>query len=187
MQLNAKPREAVVTKGGLKQMRRAGVIPAVLYSKGKQGQSITVDRVEIETAFRKIKQGMLSTQRFELHLDKGVKKKVIIKDVQYAPANYRILHIDFEELSDTVPVQLNVPIYLVGTADCVGVKLGGFLRQVVRAVKVKCMPKDIPSQFEVDVKDLAVGKSIRLANLELSKGVKAISPANEVIVVVSKR
>lgn len=187
MQLTAKQREGEETKGGLKQMRRAGTIPAVLYSSGQQGQSIQVDRVEIETALRNLKQGMLSIQVFELNMDKGRKKKVIVKDIQYAPTNYRILHMDFEELNDQVPLKLNVPIYLVGTADCVGVKLGGFLRQIARAVKVKCLPKNIPTQFEIDVKDLAVGKMIRLSDLQLPKGVQAISSPNEVIVVVSKR
>lgn len=185
MQLTAKSR-AEETKGGIKQMRRRGTIPAVLYSPGKETQSITIDRVELETALRGIKEGMLSTSVFKLDLDKH-KKKVIVKDVQYHPTNYRVLHMDFEELEENVPVTIKVPISLTGIMDCIGVKLGGFLRQVVRTVKIECLPKHIPTHFEVDVRDLAVGKSLKLSDLPMPTGVKAVSPADQVVVLVSKK
>jgi len=185
MQLTAKTR-AEETKGGLKQMRRAGTIPAVLYAPGKEAQSITIERVELETILRGIKEGMLSTSVFKLNLDAG-KKKAIVKDVQYHPTNYRILHLDFEELEEDVAVRIKVPITLTGVMDCIGVKLGGFLRQVVRTIKVECLPKNIPTHFEVDVKDLAAGKMLKLADLTMPNGVKAISPADQVVVLVSKK
>ncbi|HSX04425.1 MAG TPA: 50S ribosomal protein L25 [Rhabdochlamydiaceae bacterium] len=185
MQLTAKPR-AEETKGGLKQMRRAGTIPAVLYSPNNEAQSLTIERVELETAFRKIKEGMLSTSVFKLNLDKG-KKKAIVKDVQYHPTNYKVLHLDFEELSEDVPVRINVPIILTGVMDCIGVKLGGFLRQVLRTIKVECLPKHIPTHFEIDVRDLAVGKTLKLSDLTLPAGVKGIYKSDQVMVLVSKK
>lgn len=185
MQLTAKTR-AEETKGGLKQMRRAGTIPAVLYSPGQAGQTVLIDRVEWETNLRKIKQGTLSTQVFKLNVDGG-KKKAIIKDIQYDPTNYRVLHMDFEELKDDVQIKVNVPVEMIGIMECAGVKAGGFLRQVKRTVKIKCLPKDIPTHYEMDVKDLAVGKSLKVSDLVMAKGVQMLSPKNEVLIVVSKR
>lgn len=185
MQLTAKPR-AEETKGGLKQMRRAGTIPAVLYSPGQVGQTLLIDRVEWETNLRKIKQGTLATQVFKLNVEGG-KKKALIKDIQYDPTNYRVLHMDFEELKDDVVIKVNVPIEMTGVMECAGVKAGGFLRQVKRTAKIKCLPKDIPSHFEMDVKDLAVGKNLKVSDLALKKGLQILSPKNEVLIVVSKR
>ncbi len=56
-------------------------------------------------------------------------------------------------------LRVNVPIQLVGTADCAGVKLGGFLRQVIRSLKVSCLPKHIPQEFTFDVRDLNIAQS----------------------------
>ncbi|HSX11937.1 MAG TPA: 50S ribosomal protein L25 [Rhabdochlamydiaceae bacterium] len=185
MQLTAKSR-AEETKGKLKQMRRSGTIPAVLYSPGQEAQSITIERIELDTLLRGIKEGMLSTSVVKLNMDQA-KKKVIVKDVQYDPTNYRVLHLDFEELKDDVPVSVKVPITLTGVMDCVGVKLGGFLRQVQRTVKIECLPKHIPSHFEVNVKDLVVGKSLKLSDLKMPTGVKALSPGDLIVVIVAKK
>ena len=68
-----------------------------------------------------------------------------------------------------------------------GIKLGGFLRQVIRHVKVECLPKNIPSEFIIDVKDLGIRQSKRLKDLAMPNGVKPLASPEEVIVVIAKR
>jgi len=88
------------------------------------------------------------------------------------------LHLDFEELKPDTVVSVKVPIECTGVVDCVGVKLGGVVRQVIRYVKVRCLPKNIPSVFQVDVKDLSINQSRRLNDLTTTDGTK-ITEHNE--------
>ncbi|NGX59985.1 MAG: 50S ribosomal protein L25 [Chlamydiae bacterium] len=185
MNLTAKKR-AGETKGETKQIRRSGNIPAVFYAPGETGISIEIDGPEFAAAMRNIKQGHLSTTIFTLNVD-GKKKKAIVKGIQYELTSYDVIHLDFEELKDDIPVTVKVPVECVGLADCVGVKLGGFLRQIIRNVKVKCLPKDIPSEFALDISELKIKQSKRLSDITMPKGVNPIAAADEVVAVIAKR
>lgn len=185
MDLNYTKR-AVACKTEVKRLRREGKIPAILYSEGKKGEEIAVDGNELKKILNRLEQGTLSTQVFMLS-DGGKKRKAIIKDIQYKVTSYDIIHLDFEELHDNVSVNVNIPIRCVGAAECAGVKLGGFLRQIIRAMRVRCLPKDIPALFEVDVRELHVGQSKKLRDLVIPKNVKPMADLKEVAVVVSKR
>jgi large subunit ribosomal protein L25 len=84
-------------------------------------------------------------------------------------------------------VTVNVPIQILGLADCVGIKLGGFLRQVIRSLKVSCLPKHIPQEFELDVRDLNVGQSKRLSDIAIPGTARPIGRMSEVAVVIAKK
>lgn len=173
-------------KSDVKEVRRKGDIPAILYSAGAECENVTISGPEFSTVLREMQPGMLPTTVFEMK--KGAKTfKAIVKDIQYHPTTYRVLHLDFQKLDDNVPVSVKVPVRCTGTGDCVGIKLGGFLRQIARHVKVECLPKDMPKEFFIDVKDLGIRQSKRLSDIALPSGVKALASPSEVIVVVAKR
>ncbi len=172
-------------KSEVAALRRSGKIPAVVYVPGHPNALISIDAVEFLAFLRNVKQGHLSTSVFTLVIG-GKERKAIIKDIQYNPTSYAVIHLDFQELAKGTPVNVHVPITFTGSADCVGIKLGGFLRQVIRAVKVECPSEAIPSEFVVDVKDLSLFQSKRLSDLTLPKGVKPLVAMDEVVVVVSK-
>ena len=185
MKLTVKSREGE-KKGDLKRIRREGNIPAVIYSSSSKPEKMTIDGVEFAAILRKVLPGQLPTTVFVLN-DGKKEKKAIIKDIQYQLTTYKVSHIDFEELMENVPVNIKVPVNCVGVADCVGIKLGGFLRQVVRHVKVECLPKHIPSEFLIDIRDLGIRQSKRLKDLALPQGVRPLAATDEVIVVIAKR
>jgi large subunit ribosomal protein L25 len=174
-------------KSEAKQIRRAGDIPAILYSTGKSNELLVINGVEFATALRAIQSGRLSTTVFALTYGKE-HKKVVVKDIQYHPATYRILHIDVEELVEGSSIVVKVPIVCTGVSDCSGIKLGGFLRQVVRTVKVECSSeKHIPTEFAVDVRELGIRQSKRLSDLTIPAGLKLLADLDEVVVSISKR
>jgi large subunit ribosomal protein L25 len=173
-------------KSDTKQIRREGKIPAILYSVGQPNVQLILSADEMGAILRQMKPGHLGTTVFLLKLN-GKDKRAIIKDIQYQLTTYNILHIDFEELFEEVPVSVKVPIQCIGVADCTGVKLGGFLRQIIRHVCVKCLPKHIPSYFSVDVQDLGIKQSKKLSDIAIPQGVKPLAKMDEVVVVVSKR
>lgn len=173
-------------KGVTNKLRREGNIPAILYNANGAGTPVFVKGDDLKSILRNLKPGLLSTTVFEVTLD-GKVLKAIIKDVQYHVATYDIEHLDFLQLTDDQPVTLNVPIQMVGVADCAGVKLGGFIRQVIRSLKVTCLPKDIPQEFAVDVRELGLAQAKRLSDIEIPANVKPRAQMNEVAVIIGKK
>jgi large subunit ribosomal protein L25 len=173
-------------KSETQQMRREGSIPAVIYVRGKPSETISVNGSELNALMRKVAPGRLSTNVFELNAD-GKIRRALIKDIQYDPTTYNIIHLDFEELIDDVKIKVKVPVECTGVVDCVGIKLGGVLRQVIRHLRVSCLPKDMPTHFMVDVRALEIKQVKRLADLEIPNGVRPLADLNEVAVVIAKR
>jgi large subunit ribosomal protein L25 len=173
-------------KSETNRIRREGNIPGIIYGQGHQNETIWIKGDEIQAILRNLKSGLLATTSFELHDGKKT-YKAIIKDIHYHVANYAIQHIDFAVLDSHRELTVNVPITILGLADCVGVKLGGFMRQVIRTLKVKCLPKNIPSEFELDIRDLNVAQSKRLSDIAIPDSVRPMGRMNEVAVVIAKK
>lgn len=173
-------------KSELTQIRFRKDIPAVIYQKGKPGENVVVNGREFHAILRGLKKGYLPTTIFELDLD-GKQSKAIVKDIQYHPTTYQILHLDFLILTNNVPIDIKVPITCVGEANCVGIKLGGFLRQVIHHLRVRCLPKDIPVDFKVDIRSLAINQTKRVRDIAMHETVCSLVNPAEVVVVIAKR
>jgi large subunit ribosomal protein L25 len=175
-----------VKKSDSNRIRREGNIPAVLYSQGVANENISVDGVQFAEVLRKMVSGRLSTIKFSL-VDGDAEVSAVVKDIQYHPTTYQVLHMDFERLIPGSPITLNVPVEFTGVATCTGIKLGGFLRTVVRHLKVSCVPEKIPEFFTLDVEKLAIGQSLRLSSIKMPEGVVPKGALTEVAVVIAKR
>lgn len=186
MKLNIKKRE-VASKSAVKALRREKKIPAVIYHRSKEAETVTIDNIAFAALLREVVPGRLSTTVFELIDEKGGKRRAIIKDIQYNPVSYDVIHLDFEELIDAIPVNVKIPVECTNVADCVGIKLGGFLRQVIRHVKVNCLPKDIPSHFDLDIKEMVMYDQKRIKDLAIPQTLRPLVNVNEVVVVIAKR
>lgn len=186
MKLEVKPREAE-KKSETKKLRREGFIPAVIYVRGKPSETIALSATDFGAYLRKIPSGRLSTTVFTLADEKGRTRKALVKGIEYNITNYNVVHLDFEELLEDVKLNVNVPIECVGVADCIGVKLGGVPRNVIRNLRVSCYPKDLPSYFELDIKDLGLFQSKRLSDLNIPSSIRPLADLKEVAVVVVKR
>lgn len=180
-------KRTVSSKCESKRLRREGKIPAVLYQHGAAGDSIAIDESEFSAFLRKVQSGRLSTSVFELVDENGKVSRAIVKEIQYNPVNYNVIHLDFEQLVDDIKVNIKVPIEFVGVVDCIGVKLGGVLRQVIRHLRVRCLPKDIPQVFQLDVRNLGQRESRRLSDLEIPNTVRPLTNLKEVVAVIAKR
>jgi large subunit ribosomal protein L25 len=174
-------------KSELNKNRREGKIPAVLYVRGNASETMAVDEGDFLSLLRNVQKGRLSTTKISLVDEKGKERRAIIKDIQYHVTTYRVIHLDFEELLEGVKVKVNVPIEFTGIADCTGIKLGGVLRQVIRHLKVQCLPKDMPEFFEMDVKTMSMKESKKLKELQIPSTIRPLVKLDEVCVVIAKR
>lgn len=186
MKLEIMPR-AGNKKSEVKKLRREGFIPAILYVKGKEGETITIKGADFKTHLRNIQSGHLPTTVFTIVDAKGHERRVLVKDIQYNIITYDVTHLDLELLEDNVKVTVKVPVECVGMDACPGIKLGGVLRQVIRHVRVNCLPKDLPLFFELDIKELSMKQSKRIGDLQIPKNVRTIGDPKEVVAVIVKR
>ncbi|MCE2983696.1 MAG: 50S ribosomal protein L25/general stress protein Ctc [Parachlamydia sp.] len=175
------------SKSEVNRLRREGYVPAVLYVRGKAGETLAVKRSEFDAFLRNVKPGHLPTSLFSLTDEQGKERKVLVKDIQYAITTYDVTHLDFEELLDEHKINVKIPIECTGVVDCVGIKLGGVLRQVIRHVRVRCLPKDMPEFFQLNIKELGLKQSKRLKDLEIPESVRPLVNLNEVVAVIVKR
>jgi large subunit ribosomal protein L25 len=185
MKLTVKER-ASERKSDAKKIRRAGDIPAVVYAAGQASETVMVAGEEFRAALRKITQGMLPTTVFELTRSSGAPVKALVKDIQYHRTSYQIVHLDFQVLLDNQPVHVKIPVECVGQAECAGIKLGGFLRQVLRTIEVECLPKDIPSKFLLDVRELSIFESKKISDLTVPEGIRVIGNQKNIVAIIAK-
>jgi len=174
-------------KSTSKNLRRTGSIPAVIYSRGQDSKHVAISTAEFSALLRNLQPGRLATTVIELQDEDGKSFQAVLKEIQYHPTTYDVNHLDFESLVEENHVKIKVPIECTGVADCVGVKLGGVLRQVKRFLRVSCLPKDIPACFQLDVRTLGNRESRRLKELTIPEGITPLEDLNEVAVVIAKR
>lgn len=185
MMLSVFPRDNA-RKSDAKKLRRSGQVPGVLYGLDKTNKNVSVQLDQLQAVLRQITPGLLATKVFQLQ-EGTTSFKAVIKEIQYHPATYAIIHVDFALVSDKAPVSVNVPIQVTGLADCPGIKLGGFMRQTIRSLKVSCLPKDIPESLVLNVGGLEIGGALRLSDLALPAGVASLGRMSEVAVVIAKK
>lgn len=173
-------------KSLLKKIRQQGNIPATIYAKGQTVAHVVVDGVVFGKFLSYMETGMLASTVFTLQKD-GQAYRAIVKDIQYDVTTYAVIHIDFEEIKEGQLVRFNMPIRLVNTVDCVGVKLGGTLRQIIRSVAVECKSEDIIPCVELDVGSLGLSQSKKLSDIQFPETIRPLSSLKEVAATVSRR
>ncbi len=186
MKLNFKNREKL-GKGTAKRLRREAQIPAIVYDLGKESKPVVISEEEFSAALRSTVRGHLPTTVFTLTGEDGQSFRAVVKDIEYHKTTYQILHLDFERLLEDKPVNVKVPIEFSGEDACVGVKLGGVLRPVIRYCRVSCPSEKIPASFKIEVSDLGMRSSKRISDIVMAEGIKPLVDTKQVCVTVAKR
>jgi large subunit ribosomal protein L25 len=116
---------------------------------------------------------------------KNKTRPCLIKEIQYHPVHGDITHVDFNEISLTKAVKINIPV--VAKGEPVGVKQeGGSLEHILWEVEVECLPTDIPKEIEVDVSQLKIGDSIHVKELPVPPKVKILSDPDATVISVAE-
>ncbi|MDR7521641.1 MAG: 50S ribosomal protein L25 [Armatimonadota bacterium] len=179
--LKARPREAL-GKGAARSLRRQGLVPAVVYGRGRDPQAVAVDAKALSEALH-THAGMNVLIDLEVPDGDGAEPTtVVVKETQRDIFRHHLIHVDFHAISLTETIEMHVPVVLKGTAR--GVAEGGVLEHHLREVLVKCLPTQIPDQLELDVTELLVGRSLHASDLVVPEGVTLLTPPDEVIVTV---
>lgn len=162
--LNAEVRRRTGS-GVLKQMRREGFIPTVVYGANEENRNL---KVQTKMFTELLAHSASSNIVVDLDIE-GTKQLAFIQDVQTDPLTGRVIHADFLAINRKTEITAHIPVSLTGEAK--GVKNGGVLDQQIHDIEITCLPGDLPETITADVSELKIGDLLHVGDLELPKGV----------------
>jgi len=167
----------------VKQLRRAGMIPGVVYGHGFAPIAVQLELRPLQQVLSHISASQLVSLKIE-----GQKQPemVLVRDVQVEAINRHLLHIDFYRVSMTERLRTEVHLNLVGEAPAVR-RSEGILLHGISSVEVECLPGDLPDAITVDLSTLnAVEDAIHVRDLPALDGVQILADKDEMIVRVAR-
>src|SRR5581483_1386312 len=179
MQLEVQEREQSGSRES-RRLRRAGIVPGVLYGRGKP-HAICVP----ERDLRRVLTGSAGLHAIlDVHLaGQKTTHSSILKDYQVDPIRGKIEHFDLQEVRLDQAIQTSVVVELVG--ESVGTKAGGVLSQVTREVRVEALPLEVPERLELDVSEMEIGATLRISDLPARDGVTLLDDPETVLATVT--
>ncbi|HEX2047686.1 MAG TPA: 50S ribosomal protein L25 [Acidimicrobiales bacterium] len=161
-----------------RRLRRAGKVPAVLYGHGIEPLPLAVGQRDLRAALTS-DAGLNAL----ITLDVGGERHLAMaRQLQRHPVRRTVDHVDFVIVRRDEIVTVEVPVHLVGEAQEVE-RADGLVEQQMFALNVQARPGDIPNAIEVDISGLAIGESIRVADLKLPAGATTDLDPDEPVVV----
>lgn len=170
-------REELGTKNA-KQLRREGMVPCVIYGAG--------ENVHFYTDHRNFKDILYTPEALLVEVKIGdATYKCVLRDSQYHPVTSEIEHVDFFQLSDGKPVDVVVPINLVGNAR--GVRNGGKLKFNLRKVTVRATEENLPGMIDLNIENLRIGQSMRVSDIPAGGFEILGDPSRSVVAIKTSR
>jgi large subunit ribosomal protein L25 len=165
-----------------RRLRGQGLVPAVIYGRGRNPQPLALPRADLEKALAGIDAG---STLIDLTIE-GTSCKTLIREIQRTPVRREIAHVDFYEIHADELISVEVPVHLAGTPD--GVRnAGGVLDQALREIEIEVLPAHIPERVELDVTSLTIGRSLHVRDIQIPNATILTDPELTVCTVVPPR
>lgn len=180
LKLQATPRTVIGKQ--VKQLRRAGLLPGIIYGSSIEPLAVQFDAQEA----RSVANQAGSSSLINVYVAGiPVPYSVIIRDVQWDYLKRVLIHLDLQALSMTEKVRIQISINLVGTAHAVE-ELGGVLLHLVNEIDVECLPSALVPAIDVDISGLTqIGDSISVKDIVVPEGIEILTDAEETVVQIS--
>lgn len=159
-----------IGKGASRRLRHANSVPAVIYGGNVDPQSLSLNHDDI---IKSLEHEDVYTSILTVNID-GTANKAVIKDVQRHAYKPKVLHMDFQRVSENEKIHMHVPIHFLGGENSPGVKAGGQMTHNMSDIEVICLAKDLPSYLEIDVSAMNVGDTLHISDLTLPEGVVSV-------------
>jgi large subunit ribosomal protein L25 len=165
-----------------RRLRKRGIVPGVLYGRAEP-IAIAVEARELRRALTG-KAGLHSILDVEID-GTGSSHASILKDYQLDKVRGGVTHIDLQEVRLDRPIHASVAVSLIGGEDAPGVREGGVLSQPLRELNVEALPLEVPEHIDLDVSHMAMGDTLRLADIVLPEGVTLLDDLETVAATVT--
>ena len=155
-----------VGKGSARAVRRAGLVPAVIYGNKQPAVPITINANKWRQLMNK--PGIFS-QLINIEVN-SEKYFVLPRDIQQHPVSEEAEHVDFLRVTKNATVAVGINVEFINEDKCTGLKLGGVLNVVRAQVELNCPAISIPEKITVDLEGLNVGHTIHISAIKLPEG-----------------
>ena len=162
-----------------RRLRAEGHIPGVLYGRGMEPISVTVERRE----FRLALSGPAGANTVLALQVGGTSYPAVVKEMQRHPIRRTVNHVDFLQVNMDEEITVHVHVRLEGEAKAVEAA-GGLVDAAVDSLEVSCTPTNMPNEFVIDITDMQPDTIIRLSQLPMPTGVTPLGDPDLVIVTV---
>ncbi len=169
----------------VKQLRRQGWVPGVMYGRGFAPQSLQFE----ERALGKVLSGVGGSQLISINIEGQEPEYTLLREVQRNVINGALLHVDFYRVMMTESITTEVPLLITGEF-LLAEQQDGILLYGISEVEVECLPGDLVDAIEVDLSELnEVGQAILVHDLAVPAGIKVLTDSEEMIahIVQAKR
>ena len=164
--LSAQAREGV-GKGAARELRRQGLVPAVIYGDKKEPVTISLAYKDI---YKAIYAGGFLSHTIDLDVD-GTTHKVIPRDYQLDPVKDFPLHVDFLRIGKNSKINVQVHVNFINEEASPGLKRGGTLNIVHHTLDLTVSADNIPEEVTVDLTGLDIGDTVHISSIKLPAGV----------------
>ncbi|HEY8677143.1 MAG TPA: 50S ribosomal protein L25 [Candidatus Dormibacteraeota bacterium] len=166
----------------LRALRRQGRLPAVVYGHNVDAVTVVVDGRDFLKAFQKVGRNQLVDLQIG---EEPAVRKALIREVQRNPRDGDLLHVDFYQVNLKEKIESDVPLEFEGEVELVA-KGEADLQHGLHALKVECLPTDLPPVITVDISGLKeIDDEIRVKDLKLPAGVEVLDEPDDLIVKVA--
>ncbi|MHC4514932.1 MAG: 50S ribosomal protein L25 [Planctomycetota bacterium] len=156
----------------VRRLRDENKVPAVLYGAGKESLPIVIDHDELNRHLRH------HLRIYKLDLA-GTTQGCYLKEVQWDTLTDEPLHVDFQRIDLTKPIEVEVELLYVGHPK--GIAHGGRFIKDLHTIKLRSLPAAIPEDLELKVEHLDLHGRVLAEELELpSDCTLAVSPDTQV-------
>jgi large subunit ribosomal protein L25 len=163
----------------VRRLRRAGMVPGVLYGGG-------ADPVAFEVGARPLRQALAGSGAvLDLSIDGATATPVVLKETQRDAVRGQTVHVDLVRVRLDQAIHAAVPLELTGGEDSPGVKEGGVLEQIAHELNVEALPTSIPESITHDVSAMDINDTVTLAAIVAPEGVKLLDDADLTIATLS--
>ena len=168
-----------VTGKQVKQLRRQGWVPGIMYGHGFDPVPLQFE----EKGLRHVLSRVSGSQLVSIKV-KGNKQPemALVRDAQRDPIRGNFLHVDFYRVRMTERLTAEVPLVTVGESPVAEAR-EGILLQGISSIEVECLPGDLVDAIEVDLSDLVeVDQAIYVRDLAVPAGIDVLTDIDEMIV-----
>jgi large subunit ribosomal protein L25 len=174
--LEAEPRTILGKQ--VKQLRREGLVPAVIYGKATAPVQIQLQQRPLELALTKAGEAALISLKIAGETEL---RTVLVREQQRHVLTQAITHVDFYAVVMTEKLRLSIPLTLVGEPPVLE-QAQGILLQPLEEVEVECLPGNLVSHITVDVTTLKTfDDAIHVRDLVLPPGIEVLNDLGDLV------
>lgn len=168
-------------KGVARRLRAQGLVPAVVYGKGFEPCTVSVEPKALDRA---VSSAAGWNTLITLKGAKPVEGKVVVlKDLKLHAIRRTMVCADFHAIDLKKKSSFMVPVVTVGTSA--GEKAGALLQVLRHELEVVCLPNAVPESIEIDVTALEIGDVVHVAEVVVPEGVEIPYEANFTVLIVA--